>query len=1418
MGTGLVTLCTGTRDPEDQWRWHPDNAAPEAWADLLAEMEKALAIAERHDVALGIEPELANVVSDAAAARRLLDDLREPAAPHRARPREPLRAGRRPPSAAAWSRRPSTSSAADLAMAHAKDRTADGSFTAAGKGVIDFGHFIGCLRARGLRRPARHPRPLRRRGARRRALPRAASSRDPFLRDGVALALRGRGPRAARPLPARPRRRRRAGRRGLPRRPAGAADHPRMPRPGRLGPRAGRAALDRHLRRRPRRPGRRARPRRGHGRRHLHGRGDRAPPRRPPAANGSAPSSSPARPGSPPPPRTTCAPTRSWASSSPRLPAERGPPPLRGQRRPPPTSPAPRPTTSRASAASSAAPPPSAACSRPSPPTVPASAEDEIRRIAVPTLVIGHGRDLAHPLAHAEALAALIPGARLRRHHPQGRGPRRLRRATSAPPSPPSWKRWRDRRARRRRDRGNLDQDRLRRRRRAARLRPHLARPRASAPPIPPAALAALVRSAAARRGLAPPASSPPCPGFIDRDGDTVLHDREHPRARRPAASPPASPPRSASPSRLERDVVLQLLGESRRRRGGGRARGARRLLRHRHRRRLPRRAAASSAAAAGRSSSATCRSSPPAAAPRDRGPRPPAPASPRIAAAHRVPVADALPRARPGLAAALDDVLWHQALAVAAAAALFSPRIILLGGGVPDMAGFPARHPRPRASSPASPTPTGARPPELRWTRLGWKAAIHGAIALARGHEPCLIGLDFGSESARGVLLDAATGAELGPRRPPLRPRHPHHRAPRRHPAAAGLRPAGRRRLPRRRRGDPRHARPRPRDRRHRRRLHRLLAAPGPRRRHATLGAPPRPPARLRQALEARRRAALGRGDQREGRRLPRRLRRQALRRMAPRPRPPSSPPRPPTSGPKPPASSRPATGSSGSSPAARPAASTSPPSRRSTSPPPATPTPSPASPPASRTPSLPAPPPARSPPTGAAAPASPAPPGWRSRSSTRTSSCPPSAPPVPATSSAPSAPPPPSSSSRRPRDPCRRASRARPSARPSPGSGAPRPARPPSATCSAGSRAASRSPPTRARTSPATPPAPPPSRRGAAGSSRSTGSAATASRTATPASAGLLAGLTLTATPAAIYRALTEALAYGTRAILDTAAEGGVPVDRVILTSGLASASPFLVQTIADVTGRAVEVPAIANATCVGAAIHGAVAAGVVPDFATGAARFGARASRSFRPDPAAAAAYPAFYAEYRRLAADPELAQALRTLRRLGGGQPAWAASGQQLRRHVVGDERVDEPAPGGGADDADLVRPRSREDLLGDRLQHVEARPRPSARRADAERRSRPRRESGRARRPRRRSPPDPRAERLGQPVRDQVGARRDVARDQDRRVERPALAEMLAEHRQEEPPGPRLRAGRSARRAANTSTRAARRIPTRCRRS
>ena len=56
MGTNLVTLCTGTRNAEDQWRFHKDNATQEAWHDMVTEMAKALRLAEAHGVDLGIEP------------------------------------------------------------------------------------------------------------------------------------------------------------------------------------------------------------------------------------------------------------------------------------------------------------------------------------------------------------------------------------------------------------------------------------------------------------------------------------------------------------------------------------------------------------------------------------------------------------------------------------------------------------------------------------------------------------------------------------------------------------------------------------------------------------------------------------------------------------------------------------------------------------------------------------------------------------------------------------------------------------------------------------------------------------------------------------------------------------------------------------------------------------------------------------------------------------------------------------------------------------------------------------------------------------------------------------------------------------------------------------------------------------------
>ena len=71
----LLTLCTGTRDRVDMWRYHPDNQTPEAWLDMIEGLRQASRIASHYGVRLAIEPETANVVCDAKSAERALREL-----------------------------------------------------------------------------------------------------------------------------------------------------------------------------------------------------------------------------------------------------------------------------------------------------------------------------------------------------------------------------------------------------------------------------------------------------------------------------------------------------------------------------------------------------------------------------------------------------------------------------------------------------------------------------------------------------------------------------------------------------------------------------------------------------------------------------------------------------------------------------------------------------------------------------------------------------------------------------------------------------------------------------------------------------------------------------------------------------------------------------------------------------------------------------------------------------------------------------------------------------------------------------------------------------------------------------------------------------------------------------------------------
>jgi sugar phosphate isomerase/epimerase len=150
MGANLLTVCTGSRDPHNQWRYHPDNSGDEAWQEMSKEFQLLLPIAEKHDVMLGIEPELGNVVSSAQRARKLIDTLGSE------RIRIVLDAANLFEIESAERQKMLIEEAIALlkdriSLAHAKDRLHDGRFATAGTGVLDYRHYLTVLQQSGFR-------------------------------------------------------------------------------------------------------------------------------------------------------------------------------------------------------------------------------------------------------------------------------------------------------------------------------------------------------------------------------------------------------------------------------------------------------------------------------------------------------------------------------------------------------------------------------------------------------------------------------------------------------------------------------------------------------------------------------------------------------------------------------------------------------------------------------------------------------------------------------------------------------------------------------------------------------------------------------------------------------------------------------------------------------------------------------------------------------------------------------------------------------------------------------------------------------------------------------------------------------------------------------------------------------------------
>ncbi len=147
IGTSFISLCTGTRNETDKWKAHPDNGRIESWSDLLSSMENAIRIAEEHDIRLGVEPEIHNVVNSISKARDLLNEMKSPHL------RIIFDVANLIESDMAQNKILSIIDEGldmlgdSLEMVHAKDYLSVGQFGAPGKGIIPFNYLIQQLKA-----------------------------------------------------------------------------------------------------------------------------------------------------------------------------------------------------------------------------------------------------------------------------------------------------------------------------------------------------------------------------------------------------------------------------------------------------------------------------------------------------------------------------------------------------------------------------------------------------------------------------------------------------------------------------------------------------------------------------------------------------------------------------------------------------------------------------------------------------------------------------------------------------------------------------------------------------------------------------------------------------------------------------------------------------------------------------------------------------------------------------------------------------------------------------------------------------------------------------------------------------------------------------------------------------------------------
>jgi L-ribulokinase len=130
-----------------------------------------------------------------------------------------------------------------------------------------------------------------------------------------------------------------------------------------------------------------------------------------------------------------------------------------------------------------------------------------------------------------------------------------------------------------------------------------------------------------------------------------------------------------------------------------------------------------------------------------------------------------------------------------------------------------------------------------------------------------------------------------------------------------------------------------------------------------------------------------------------------------------------------------------------------------------------------------------------------------------------------------------------------------------------------------------------------------------------------------------GLVVGLTVTTRPEDVYRALVESTAFGARTIIEAFVGAGVPVDEFVVAGGLAK-NRLLMQIYADVLRLPLSLIGSEQGPALGSAIHAAVAAGAYPDVPTASAVMGKLEQAVYTPIAANADRYDELFEEYTTL----------------------------------------------------------------------------------------------------------------------------------------------------------------------------------------